>query len=147
MQTFLNRLILQKRVYFLQEFGIPFDYSFGWYISGPYASGLADDGFENEPISKLFYQKRDKYSKYLPKVKNADKKPLHRARKFFDIIAESKIPEGRFLELASSLHFLKTNWFPNDDYSRGAKALKKLKPGKFSEEEIKEAQDLLRKFF
>jgi uncharacterized protein YwgA len=45
MHTYDNRLILQKLVYLLQCRGIDLDYSFGWYIRGPYSAALAADGF------------------------------------------------------------------------------------------------------
>ena len=145
MQTFESRLIFQKRVYFLQEFGIPFGYSFGWYIKGPYSSELADDGFENESLSKLSHEDWKKYSEYLPKIESSDKEALKKANEFFEEIEKSEVSEDRLLEIISSLHFLKKVWFP-DNYNAALEKLKKLKP-KFSEREQKEAQELFKKFF
>ena len=145
MQTFEDRLLLQKRVYFLQEFGVPFGYSFGWYIRGPYSSELADDGFENQNLSKSSNKNMEKYSKILPKPESDDKEGLKKAEKFFERIKESGISEDRLLELTSSLHFLINEWFEND-YSAAAKKLRKRKP-KFSAKEIEEAQKILEKFF
>lgn len=142
MQTFNDRLLLQKRVYFLQEFGAPFGYSFGWYIRGPYSSELARNGFEIESVSRLVNEKWDKLSNFLPEFEDEDIETTQNAREFFDSVREAGIPEDRFLELLSSLHFLKTNWFFDEDYSRTAAKLRKLKP-KFSEEEIAKAIELL----
>jgi len=144
MQTFEDRLLLQKRVYFLQEFGIPFGYSFGWYVRGPYSSELARDGFESEPISKLFHEKWQDLSNSLPGIEGSDKEALEKARAFFNKIRESGLSEERFLELASSLHFLKNTWFPGD-YFKAAELLRKLKP-KFSISEIEVARELLEKY-
>jgi hypothetical protein len=149
MQTFEDRLLLQKRIYFLQEFGVPFEYSFGWYIRGPYSSELADDGFENESISKLSYSNWEKFSQYMPGPENNDKTALQRASKFFsdlgDCARTNKIPEDRLLELLGSLHFLTINWY-RGDYAAASNRLKKLKP-EFSEREIDLAQQLLEKHF
>lgn len=149
MQTFENRLLLQKRVYFLQEFGIPFEYSFGWYIRGPYSSELADDGFENESISNLSYSNWKHFSQYLPKPESDDGTALQTASRFFSYLGDcartNEIPEDRLLELSSSLHFLTANWY-RGDYAAASNRLRKLKP-EFSDREIKLAQQLLEKHF
>jgi hypothetical protein len=148
MQNFEDRLLLQKRVYFLQEFGIPFEYSFGWYIRGPYSSELADDGFENESISKLSYTNWEHFSQYLPKTESEDGAALEKAGRFFDSLREcartNGIPEDRLLELSSSLHFVTANWY-SGDYAAASSRLRKLKPG-FSDREIELAQQLLEKY-
>ena len=47
---FINRLIMQKQVYLLQQIGFESNYSFFWYIHGVYSKELAADGRE---ISKF----------------------------------------------------------------------------------------------
>lgn len=44
-ENFEQRLILQKLVYILQEFGVPLNYSFNWYMHGPYSPELTSDAF------------------------------------------------------------------------------------------------------
>lgn len=44
-QTFNDRLILQKMVYLLQASNIDFGFRFGWYLRGPYCPALANDAF------------------------------------------------------------------------------------------------------
>lgn len=45
-QDFLTRLVLQKSVYLIQDWGeIPFGYSFHWWHRGPYSSSLARDAY------------------------------------------------------------------------------------------------------
>jgi hypothetical protein len=39
--TFEQRLIIQKAVYLLQHFGLPVDWNYFWYIRGPYSTELA----------------------------------------------------------------------------------------------------------
>ena len=43
--SFEDRLILQKAVYLAQAAGIHVGYYFRWYLRGPYCRSVADDGF------------------------------------------------------------------------------------------------------
>ena len=44
-ETFGDRLILQKTVYLVQAAGVHLGYFFRWYLRGPYCPDVADDGF------------------------------------------------------------------------------------------------------
>ena len=63
MDLFSGRLLLQKKVYLLQEMGLNMGYDFKFYIHGPYSSQLATDGYkvnlkenlsDNETNGKVF---------------------------------------------------------------------------------------------
>src|SRR5207253_11490502 len=45
LRTFSNRLNVQKKIYLAQIAGIDLGYRFGWYIRGPYSTGLTQDAF------------------------------------------------------------------------------------------------------
>ena len=45
MDSFEDRIRLQKIMYILKHAGFGFGYSFGWHIRGPYSPELADDGY------------------------------------------------------------------------------------------------------
>jgi len=45
MDSFENRIRLQKLIYILISYKIHFKYNFSWYVKGPYSSDLANDGF------------------------------------------------------------------------------------------------------
>lgn len=47
MESFDERLILQKTIYLVQNMGIPLGYHFSWYIRGPYSRDLTADAFAN----------------------------------------------------------------------------------------------------
>ncbi len=47
MESFDDRLILQKTVYLIQQMGIPLGYHFSWYLRGPYSRDLTADAFAN----------------------------------------------------------------------------------------------------
>ena len=43
--SFPQRLLLQKRVFFLNVLGVSLGYSYSWYIRGPYSTALTRDAF------------------------------------------------------------------------------------------------------
>ena len=43
--SFVDRLIVQKTIYLMQEFGLFIGYRFNWYVHGPYSPGLAGDAY------------------------------------------------------------------------------------------------------
>ena len=45
LDSFEDRLILQKTIYILQTAGVKLGYSFSWYLKGPYSRGLTSDAF------------------------------------------------------------------------------------------------------
>ena len=46
MSDFNSRLILQKTIYLMQEFGLNIGYPFSWYLRGPYSPNLTRDAYE-----------------------------------------------------------------------------------------------------
>lgn len=99
MNTFSNRLRLQKIVYILQASGINLGYSFSWYLHGPYCSELTRDAYQITDFSKVkevgFEQPSIETKFEAIKTKIGD----HKNNDFW-------------LEVVSSIHFLK-NLYPN----------------------------------
>lgn len=48
MQSFSKRLLVQKKIYLLQELGIDLGFRYGWYIRGPYCPILTKLAYELE---------------------------------------------------------------------------------------------------
>jgi hypothetical protein len=44
--SFNSRLVLQKTVYLMEQFGLNIGYSFSWYLRGPYSPNLTRDTYE-----------------------------------------------------------------------------------------------------
>ena len=89
MSRFKDRLLLQKRVFLLQELGMDLGYEFRKYIHGPYSSSLAKDGFALE-------------------IKNNSNN--ENAESFFEKLAElEKGHEGesKWLELLATIAYLR----------------------------------------
>ncbi|MDP3987085.1 MAG: hypothetical protein Q8P81_02555 [Nanoarchaeota archaeon] len=53
MNSFSDRLILQKKIYLLSELGFDLGYNFRKYIRGPYSSELASDGYKMEVANAI----------------------------------------------------------------------------------------------
>lgn len=100
MHTYDNRLILQKLVYLLQCKGVDLDYSFGWYIRGPYSAALAADGF-------FLSEKKD----FPSSISESESK----IAKGVKLSIGEDIRDGEKMEIISSLLFLKRTYKPFDD--------------------------------
>ncbi|MBC8500687.1 MAG: hypothetical protein ISS25_00555 [Nanoarchaeota archaeon] len=97
MQSFSNRLRVQKVIYLLQGVGINLGYSYSWYIYGPYSTGLTRDAFQItnfknvKPIGFVEPSTEKKFQEFTKKIKQKN---------------------DFWLEVASSIHFLK-ELYPN----------------------------------
>ncbi len=105
MTSFADRLILQKKVYLLQEYGLRLGNSYGWYIHGPYSRDVANDGFFLETVQDQINQ--------LEPLSGIEQECV---RKFKDLLydAVNKLDkdEAYCLELLASLHFIVTHGYP-----------------------------------
>ncbi len=45
MRTLRERIVVQKTMYFTQQFGAYLGYSYSWYVYGPYSPSLTKDAF------------------------------------------------------------------------------------------------------
>lgn len=123
LDTLVERKILQKTIYFLQEFGIHLGYAFGFYVYGPYSSELTDDAF-------LLKKRREQAPETIETVELSvdEEKALSEARKFFAEIKGDSAEIAHQLELLSSLHFLwKISYSKNKPAEDIFEKLKKMK--------------------
>lgn len=98
MDSFNDRLCLQKFIYLLQTFDVYLGYDFSWYLHGPYCSTLAACGFalkERYHIipdgEKMTFEDADIQQKFT---------------RFMDFISGHET-DIEFLEIAASLHYQK----------------------------------------
>lgn len=123
-----TRVIFQKKVYFLQEFGCKLGYSFGWYLKGPYSTDLTSDAYQVKGLESVLGD--TDFGISLDDVEEPTEKLKSFLTDIRQLVTEEKA-EDHWLELAGSLHFLK---FKTSATTR-EKAFEKLehdKPGKFS---------------
>lgn len=91
---FNHRLILQKTIYLMQEFGLNIGYFYSWYIRGPYSPALTRDAYE---VAKRFED--------IPLVEFVDPKDETRFKQFL-IFIKPKARNHAILEKIASIHFL-----------------------------------------
>jgi len=91
---FNSRLILQKTVYLMREFGLNIGYSFSWYLRGPYSPNLTRDTYE---LAKIYSE--------VPPVKFAEPNKESRFCEFLDFVKPISRDRIR-LERIAVVHFL-----------------------------------------
>jgi len=93
MQTFSERKRVQKLVYLMKSFGIQLDYSFGWYLHGPYSPDLTRELYDNsqQAVASAEIRMNPLETKRLDSLK--------------DFLKED-IESSDSLELLVSLHYL-----------------------------------------
>lgn len=126
LDTLVDRKILQKKIYFLQEFGVKLGYSYGFYLYGPYSSELTTDAF-------FLKSMKDNASVAVEEAEfsKEEEKAIQRAIDFFSKLDKDKSQQAYNLELLSSLHFLwNISYFTpktKEDTFRRLKAKKQIK--------------------
>lgn len=106
MKDFDGRLRFQKTLYLLQELGVKLNYSYGWYIRGPYSREAAADGFALSAMAKVV-------SSYeFDQLVESEKTAIQKINR---LIADVKrqfgsIEEG--LEILASVDFVKRRMYP-----------------------------------
>ncbi|MCB1098190.1 MAG: hypothetical protein KDN22_21645 [Verrucomicrobiae bacterium] len=136
--TFDNRLALQKLVYLLKHGGIHLGYSFGWYLRGPYSPSLTEDAF-----NLVAEQKAGSADLAGWAFDEASARRAQSLAKLWENIPEIRLP--RHLELLASVHYVLDNrWLPGDaDPATISETLKKYNK-EFSPDEVSSALVRLR---
>jgi len=94
-ETFEDRLILQKRIYLIQAFGLYLGYNFSWYIHGPYSPDLTRDAYKLDAIYEL-----------VPELKFEKSKYNSTFEKYIEFL-DDRSDDGDWLEQLACTHFLK----------------------------------------
>ncbi len=97
--TFPDRLILQKAQYLAQAAKVNIGYYFNWYLHGPYCQALADDAFAIDPDPS---GETPEISKW--KLDNDSAETLEQLKALFSETDRGKL--ALKLELLASVHFL-----------------------------------------
>lgn len=101
MNSYEDRITLQKLIYALKSAGIKFNYSFNWYLRGPYSVELADDGFKlAEKIEKNVAVNNCRFSEKARKI-------IERMKECFGTYFD----DSNKLELLASLLYLKNDYY------------------------------------
>ena len=116
-----DRKLLQKAVYLGQLSGFDLGYRFGWYLMGPYCTSLARDYYSlNEAIATGDCEYENK------ELKASLRKKLERVRSLIESSPPSGLSASDWLELLSSVHFLREIQKKTPDQTRDI--IRKEKP-------------------
>lgn len=107
LSNFTNRLLIQKKVFFLQYCGVPLNFDFGWYARGPYSRDLTRAVFEIESI----YNDEEKRKDLLLDLKGYEEK-IAKAKKLIEFVNSLGENSEDWYELTASLLFLKKYGYP-----------------------------------
>ncbi len=97
--SFDDRLILQKAMYLAQAAGVDLGYYYGWYLRGPYCPAVADDGFA---VTAELGQGMDDSDRW--KLDDKSSSSLAKIKSFFG--QEDRTVLADKLELLASIHYL-----------------------------------------
>ena len=112
LDSFEQRLMIQKKVYLTQLTGLDLAYRFGWYLHGPYSTELTRDAFrlkEEMDLNERDYEKET--------LGQFARKRVQQAPKIWANKPDG-IDEDDWLELLASLHYLKHIAYMGKDASR-----------------------------
>jgi len=101
-ETIDDRKRVQKAIYLGQAAGADLGYRFGWYLMGPYSTSLTNDYFR---LADAFLSGDKNYEgKVLTKTYRT---ALQKVRKILEVPQNVALQVEDWLELVSSIHFLR----------------------------------------
>jgi uncharacterized protein YwgA len=135
-----SRLIMERIVYFLQEFGAKIGYTFGWYVFGPYSTHLIDE------VHEISYDKKVSEMK-IPELSVKDERVVKKCKEFIkDLIGENNDQKERWLHLACVIHFLNKYYHEHlKDVESFEKMFSKFETNKHQLNEIERGWKILKK--
>jgi uncharacterized protein YwgA len=137
--TFMDRLIMQKTVYLAQAKGVNLGYFYQWYLHGPYSPSLTRD--EYAIAADIGFGMDDSEGWKL------DEQSSQRLEKIKDIFSEPDREKlAKKLELLASVHFLiDRKQVSKKNISQITTTLTRFNKD-FSKQEVKEALEELKKY-
>lgn len=131
-----ERVFVQKAIYLLQVLDIDLRFRFSWYLRGPYSTDLTQCVFEIEGDQKL-QERAETYSLRKEVVPAVDR--LHGFLKAMPL----PLTEPEWLELLSSIHYLKHISKAVISQNSVGSVLRDVGKGKFSDEQANTAWEVL----
>ncbi|MFH1126859.1 MAG: hypothetical protein V1718_01995 [archaeon] len=130
LDSFDDKLIIQKAIYLSQKLGMSFDYRFGWYVRGVYSSSLTTelyDSYLGAASNKTDYTPTNKDKeivKQLQAIKNALDTPTASLELISSIVYASKDNKDE-KNIVTFINRTKP-WFSEADTLKAIKLVKKL---------------------
>ncbi len=126
LDSFSDRLRIQKKIYLTQIAGLDMGYRYNWYIRGPYCPSLTQNAFllKDEITDK---EREDEEYTLTETAKNY----IGKANEIWSLPLDVEATEPDWIELLASLHYLANiAYWPNKvvTQKKVATELKKAKP-------------------
>lgn len=102
LNTFSERLQIQKKIYLIQILGFDLGYRFGWYLRGPYCRELTGDAFALK--DELAAGRKDHEQFHLTDLAI---QTIRKAEELWMAPEDLAITNDQWLELLASIHYLR----------------------------------------
>ena len=138
LNSFSDRLLIQKKVYLAQKLGFDAGYHYRWYLHGPYSTALTSEIYEVIPegVNSINdYELNSSATTILDKVNELEKHPS---------CSESNLECVEWYELIASIEYLKnqSSWLIDKSKAGVLIRLKEDKP-KYNDEQFELAWNVL----
>ncbi len=138
LESFDDRMALQKTIYLCQQAGVHLGYRYNWYLRGPYSPDLTRDAFDLKAKQGSGFDETAGWS-----LDRASLQSMEKIRRLWESCPESQRP--RRLELLASVLFLKRSYDGRNKDVAGLRAILERNEKYFSEDEIRDAiEELVR---
>jgi uncharacterized protein YwgA len=132
LDTFNDRMALQKTIYLCQAAGVHLGYRYNWYLRGPYSSELTRDAFALQANQNSGFDETAGWNLDQESIRKLEKTKLLWQGK-------SEAERPRWLELLASVLFLKRSYAGRNKDGAGLRDILVKNEKYFSEDEIRSA--------
>jgi uncharacterized protein YwgA len=136
LDTFADRMVIQKTIYLCQMAGIHLGYRYNWYLRGPYSPDLTRDAFELNAKQDSWFDEATG-----SKLDDTSIKILNSIDPLWSGTSSANLP--RRLELLASVLFLKRSYDGRNKDVTGLREILAKNEKFFSEEEVRQALEEL----
>jgi uncharacterized protein YwgA len=136
LDTFDDRMAIQKAIYLCQEAGVHLGYRYTWYLRGPYSPALTRDAFALRAGQNSGFDETAGWNLDEESIRKLEKiKPLWRNKPQAD--------RPRWLELLASVLFLRRSYDGRGKDAAGLQEILLRNDKHFSENEVRQALEEL----
>jgi hypothetical protein len=136
LDSFADRMTLQKMIYLCQQAGVHLGYRYNWYLRGPYSPDLTRDAFDLKARQGSGFDDTAGWNLDATSLQRLEKvRPLWESR--------SPAERPRWLELLASVLFLKRSYDGRNKDAAGLRTILERNDKHFSESEIRNTMEEL----
>ena len=139
LDSFDDRMRLQKTIYLCQQTGVYLGYRYNWYLRGPYSPDLTRDAFALQAREKPELDEMAGWNLDEPSIQKLGKiSPLWRDK--------PEAEQARWLELLASVLFLQRSYDGRGKDAAGLREILERNDKHFTENEVRRALEELARY-